>query len=91
MERITTQDLDRELAVLNGYFGIQDYDRVGRFDIYSADGTHRLVKNNGSRNISKRGTKREIYEQLYAINKVIYEFKEDFEMQTGFAIDDLKA
>jgi len=76
MERITTQDLERELAVLNGYFGIQDYDRVGRFDIYSADG-------------SKRGTKREIYEQLYAINKVIYEFREYFEEQTGFAVDDM--
>ena len=91
MERITTQDLEREVGVLNGYFGIRDNDAPERFAIYSADGTHQLVKNNGSRNISKRGTKREIYEQLYAINKVIYEFKQDFEEQTGFAVDDLKA
>tara|TARA_A100001201_G_C4095209_1_gene203485 strand:- start:3755 stop:4063 length:309 start_codon:yes stop_codon:yes gene_type:complete len=93
MERITTQDLERELAVLNGYFGIQDYDRVGRFELENAYGGYKLIRimtvGGGERDISKRGTKREIYEHLYAINKVIYEFKEYFETQTGFAVDDM--
>ena len=80
MERITTEDIEREVKVLNGYFGIQDSDTEGRFDVDYAYGGCKLVRNNGSRNISKRGTKRELYEQLYAINKVIYEFKDDFEI-----------
>ena len=83
MEKITTQDLERQVEVLNGYFGIRDNEAVGRFQIEYAYGGCQLVRilneGSGERNMSKRGTKREIYEQLYAINKVIYEFKEDFE------------
>jgi len=86
-ERITKQDLERQVEVLNGYFGIRDSNAVGRFEIEYAYGDCRLVRilneGNGERDMSKRGTKREIYEKLYAINKVIYEFKDDF----GIAVD----
>lgn len=82
MERITEQDLERQVNVLNSYFGIQDSNAVGRFQIEYAYGDCRLVRivneGDGARDISKRGTKREIYEKLYAINHVIYEFKDDF-------------
>ena len=87
MERITTQDVERQVNVLNSYFGIQDHDKVGRFELEQSYGGCKLVRimneGSGERDMSKRGTKREIYEQLYAINKVIYEFKEN--------VDDLKA
>ena len=33
MERITKQDLERQVNVLNSYFGIQDSKAVGRFQI----------------------------------------------------------
>ena len=82
MERITEQDLERQVEVLNGYFGIRDSNAVGRFQIEYAYGDCRLVRilneGGGARDISKRGTKREIYQKLYAINNVIYEFKDDF-------------
>ena len=82
MERTTEQDLERQVEVLNGYFGIRDSNAVGRFQIEYAYGDCRLVRivneGDGARDISKRGTKREIYEKLYAINHVIYEFKDDF-------------
>tara|TARA_Y100001970_G_C14125551_1_gene798743 strand:- start:34 stop:288 length:255 start_codon:yes stop_codon:yes gene_type:complete len=81
MERITKQDLERQVEVLNGYFGIRDNNAVGRFQIEYAYGDCRLVRiinaGDGERNMSKRGTKREIYEKLYAINNVIYQFKDD--------------
>ena len=85
MERITKQELERQVSVLNSYFGIQDSKAVGRFQIEYAYGDCQLVRivnqGGGERNISKRGTKREIYEKLYAINNVIYEFKQDFEIE----------
>lgn len=68
MERITKQDLERQVSVLNSYFGIQDSKAVGRFQIEYAYGDCQLVRivnqGGGERNISKRGTKREIYENF---------------------------
>ena len=85
MERITKQDLERQVSVLNSYFGIQDSKAVGRFQIEFAYSDCQLVrivnKGGGERIISNSGTKREIYEKLYAINNVIYEFKQDFEIE----------
>ena len=84
MERITKQDLEHQIKVLNGHFGIRDwsYNTAGHFHIEYAYGDCRLVRvvneGGGARDISKRGTKREIYEKLYAINNVMHEFKDDF-------------
>jgi hypothetical protein len=84
MERITMKHLDRQIKILNGYFGIDewDYRTAGHFYVECAYGGYRLVRTvnegGGCRDISiRRGTKREIYEQLYAMNNVLLELKEN--------------
>ena len=78
-ERITMKHLEFQLRILNEHFGIKDpkWNTVGHFYVEQAYGGYRLVRvmneGGGERDISKRGTKREIYEQLYSINKVLRE------------------
>ena len=82
MQRTTMKDLDRQIKILNAYFGIHewDYSTPGHFYVECAYGGYRLVRTvnegGGCKDISiRRGTKREIYEQLYAINNVLDEVR----------------
>tara|TARA_R100000329_G_scaffold27716_2_gene25805 strand:- start:1202 stop:1459 length:258 start_codon:yes stop_codon:yes gene_type:complete len=81
MERITMKHLEYQLRILNSYFGIEgtEWNTVGRYYVEQAYGGYRLVRivneGGGERDISKRGTKREIYEQLYSINRILGELK----------------
>ena len=84
MERITNKHIDHQVQILNSCFGIEnaEWNTVGRFYVEGANGGFRLVRvvseSGAETDISKRGTKREIYEKLYAINNVMHEFKDDF-------------
>ena len=76
-ERITMKHIEFQLQALNGYFGIKDakWDTVGHFYVDQSNGGYRLVRvineGGGCTDISFRGTKREIYDSLYAINNVL--------------------
>ena len=74
-ERVTNKHLEFELNSLNEYYGIHGigWDTPGIFVVQAANGGYQLQRNigGGFTNISKRGTKREIYDQLCAINKVL--------------------
>ena len=80
MERITLRHLEHQLRILNGHFGIYepDWDTVGHFTVSFAYGgcqIERIINSEGGvRDISLRGSKREVYEQLRSINKVLQEF-----------------
>lgn len=75
MERITNRHLDHQLEILNSHFGIEDPtpDTVGSFYVGGCNGgfwLERVVNESGLyTDISKRGTKREIYEQLLVLNE----------------------
>lgn len=76
--RISKQDLELQIEVLNSYFGIHKWDHktAGHFYVEFAYGGCRLVRvineGGGETNMSiRRGTKREIYLELYAINNVL--------------------
>ena len=81
MERITNKHLDYQLEILNRYYGIEDAnsDAVGSFYVGGAYGgfqLERIVSEGGACiDISKRGTRREIYEQLLVLNKGLGLFK----------------
>ena len=85
MERITIRHLEYQLRILNGHFGIYEpeWDTVGHFTVSFAYGgcqIERIINSGGAvRDISLRGTKREVYEQLRSINKVLRELNDDLE------------
>ena len=82
MERITKKHLDYQLGILNSYFGIEDAksDTVGSFYVGGAYGgfqLERIVSAGGACiDISKRGTRREIYEHLLVLNEGLGLFKD---------------
>ena len=84
MERITNKHLDYQIKILNAHFGIHEWDfrTAGHFYVEFAYGGCRLVRTvnegGGCIDISiRRGTKREIYEQLYAMNNVLRELEQN--------------
>ena len=82
MERITDKHLDFEVGILNSYFGLEDveWNTVGRFYVGGAYGGFQLERivneGGGCTDISKRGTRREIHEQLLVLNKGLRLFKD---------------
>ena len=85
MERITNKHLDYQLEILNRYYGIENAnsDPVGSFYVAAYNGgfwLERIVNESGGcTDISKRGTKREIYEQLLVLNKGLRLFADEKE------------
>jgi len=83
MERITNKHLDHQVKILNNYFGIEDaeWNTVGHFYVQGANGGFRLERiiseGGGCSDISKRGTKREIYEQLRVLNEGLRLFQKE--------------
>jgi len=82
-ERITMKHIEFQLQALNGHFGIKDanWDTVGHFSVDQSNGGYRLQRvineGGGCTDISFRGTKREIYDSLYAINNVLQQYRND--------------
>lgn len=81
MERITNNHIDHQVQILNSYFGIEnpEWNTVGHFYVEQSYGGYRLVRvvseSGGEIDISKRGTKREVYEQLRVLNEGLRLFK----------------
>ena len=85
MERITDNHLDYQIGILNAHFGIDtgtsvEWNTVGRFYVQGAYGGFQLERivneGGGCADISKRGTRREIYEQLMVLNEGLRLFKD---------------
>jgi len=82
MDRITNKHLDLQIKILNAHFGIDewDYSTAGHFYVQGAYGGYRLERvcanGSGASDISYRGTKREIYDQLRVLNEGLRLFKE---------------
>tara|TARA_R100000995_G_scaffold39096_1_gene18109 strand:+ start:8133 stop:8450 length:318 start_codon:yes stop_codon:yes gene_type:complete len=87
MERITIRHLEYQLRILNGHFGIYEpeWDTVGHFTVSFAYGgcqIERIINSGGGvTDISFRGTKREVYEQLRSINNVLRELEMNDELE----------
>ena len=67
--RITESDLDRAVSILSDLSGYE-------YGINKAYGGYKLVSKDGSVEISKRGTRREIYNQIRVAIEVIANNKE---------------
>jgi|TARA_B100000902_G_scaffold131371_1_gene130224 hypothetical protein len=86
MERITNKHIDHQVQILNSCFGIEnaEWNTVGRFYVEGANGGFRLVRvvseSGAETDISKRGTKREVYEQLRVLNEGLRLFQTEFRM-----------
>ena len=68
-DRITESDLDRAVSILSDLSGYE-------YGINKAYGGYKLVSKDGSVEISKRGTRREIYNQIRVAIEVIANNKE---------------
>ena len=62
--RIKDSDLDRAVSILSNDSGVE-------YGIDRAYGGCRLVSKDGSREFSMRGTKREIYDQIWVAIEVL--------------------
>jgi hypothetical protein len=86
MERITNNHIDHQVQILNSYFGIEnpEWNTVGRFYVEQAYGGYRLVRvvseSGAEIDVSKRGTKREVYEQLRVLNEGLRLFQTEYEV-----------
>ena len=69
MHRITEKYLNRAVAILSEQSGVE-------YGIDKANGGCKLVSKDGSREFSKRGTRREIYNQIWVAIEVIANNKE---------------
>ena len=65
MERITKGMLDSKIEFLNKEHGLN-------LDVGGAYGRYQLQSVGGSINVSTPGTKRDVYDQLRAIQEVLY-------------------
>jgi len=66
---ISEKDLNRAVAILSEQSGVE-------YGIDKANGGCKLVSKDGSREFSKRGTRREIYNQIWVAIEVIANNKE---------------